>query len=85
MKKAQSIAHDIEFDTEPPVKMSFFQTLKHNTLTSLGTTITGVSLNYDIVIEGITTQDYIKVAKGTIQILAFCLCKDPTQNNNPYP
>lgn len=58
------------------------QLIKDRILKNLGTTITGLSLNYDLIANGIITKDYASLGKGLICVLVFSLSEDPFKNSN---
>lgn len=56
--------------------------IKDRVLKNLGTTITGVSLNYDLLVNGIVSKDYALLGKGLICVLVFALSEDPFKNRD---
>lgn len=58
------------------------QTIKTRVLGNMGTTIAGVSLHYDLLIQGFVTKDYPTLGKGIISVLAFALSEDPFKNRD---
>lgn len=58
-------------------KKSIFNQFVERTFNNLGTTVTGVSLHYDLLINGFVTKDYVMMGKGAISVLALCFCEDP--------
>jgi hypothetical protein len=70
-----------------PPKKSLFGKFIERTFNNLGTTVTGISLHYDLIINGVITRDYVMLGKGTISVLALCFCEDPKfssqENLNP--
>ena len=66
-------------------KKSFLAKFGERTFNNLGTTVAGISLHYDLVINGFVTKDYIMLGKGVISILAMSYCEDPKFKNQTEP
>ena len=87
MEKVNFGTHNVTFDLSNEEvaqivkgnipKQSFIGKFISRTFNSLGTTVTGISLHYDLIINGFVTKDYVMMGKGLISVLALSYCEDP--------